>query len=87
MGESVNEVDVWRGKEHLVDALNEIYADLTSPTGPEEPWENPTLESFLESFIAQMDNLGDSRKYRKEGVPDNAWEIIGDTFRWDRYYE
>jgi hypothetical protein len=65
-------------REDVVQALNELHADLrANPEG----WENPTLDRFLEAMSAWLD----SAKLRQVNEP--SWELICDLLKAGKIYE
>ncbi|ADG73318.1 conserved hypothetical protein [Cellulomonas flavigena DSM 20109] len=72
-----------RGRDQVLDALDELLAELRAYAA----WENSTLETFLDAFAALLGSIENAYVNSGRPVPDDAWAVVADAVRGARFYE
>lgn len=73
------------GRDAVVAVLEELRRELEA--GPQEEWENDTLDRFLEAFGELLAVIENSYVNTGREVPSDPWVLVADALRGARYYE
>jgi hypothetical protein len=73
------------GRDAVVEAVRELRRELAA--GPEDAWENDTLERFLDGFGELLGVIERSYTSTARDVPTNPWVLVADALRGARHYE
>jgi hypothetical protein len=83
--EPVEDLAALEGRKAVVEVVEALQRELQ--TGLEEPWENDTLERFLDGFGALLGAVGRSCTNTGRAVPTDPWVLVADALKSARYYE
>ncbi|MEV4334195.1 hypothetical protein AB0K02_27320 [Streptomyces sp. NPDC049597] len=71
-------------REALIHHIHQLREDLLANG---DGWENPTLERYLESMAAWINDSAGYHRSRGEEPPGPDWEFIGNALRAAALYE
>jgi hypothetical protein len=83
--ERSDELAVLDGRDAVVEVVEELQRELRA--GPEDAWENDTLERFLDGFGELLGVIERSYSSTGRDVPTNPWVLVADALRGARHYE
>lgn len=73
------------GRHAVLEAIAALRHELE--LGPDEEWENDTLERFLDAFGVLLGVIENSYVNTGREVPIDPWILVADALRGARYYE